>query len=163
SQQPVSICLLNLQPDWGISQLYPPKSENDLLLEPGQELEIPLVVWLPSGYLEGTDVIKVFATTEATSFRWLELPPIDQPSVQTRGMRLTSNPIEELFTTTPRDADTLDLALRANQSFDWSTAQVEARIGTQKSPEDQVKELDEQTEQLFRQGNYDKAIEKATQ
>lgn len=165
SPQTLAISLLDLQPDWGISQIYPPPYSSDpAVLEPGQTLENVLVFALPSGYQEGTDVIKVFATVKPASFRWLELPPIELSPTRTRGsIRGPANPFQELFARALQDSETLDLALLAAQSWEWTTAQIEVWVGTQKSPEDQIHELDQQTDDLFQQGNYDKAIEKATQ
>ncbi len=164
SQQTVAISLLDLQPDWGIQQINPYLGNDQLSLEPGDEWENRLVAVLPSGYQKGTDAIKVFATTKSTSFRWLELPPIDQPPVQTRGTTQEQlNPFESLNAATQEDTESVELARLAARDLEWTTTQIEVRTVAQKSPEDQIKELDEQTLDLFRQGNYEKAIEKATQ
>ena len=73
SDEVLNVSVLNLQPDWGISQIYP-KGAAFEALDPGQAFKLPLKVRLPQGYKKGTDVLKVFATIDTTSFRWLELP-----------------------------------------------------------------------------------------
>ncbi|MCM3872313.1 MAG: tetratricopeptide repeat protein [Pyrinomonadaceae bacterium] len=166
SQRTLAVSLLDLQPDWAISEVHPNADVDHALLEPGEQnaLTMPLQVALPSGFQQGTDVIKAFATIAVTSFRWLELPPIDQPSIRTRGIgRGSANPLEELLAVNPQDAETLDQALLAAQSVEWTTAQIEVRIQAQKSPEEQIEELDVQIVKLFLEGNYEKAIEIATQ
>jgi hypothetical protein len=91
----INVTVLDLQPDWGISQIYPARSGAFETLDPGKEIMLPLRVTLPPGYESGTDVIKVFCTLEPTSFRWLELPALDQPPADLRGV--PANPLEELF------------------------------------------------------------------
>ncbi len=71
----LNITVLNLQPDWGISQIYPRGAAFETV-DPGKGFKLPLKVKLPPGYEKGTDVIKVFATIETTSFRWFELPAL---------------------------------------------------------------------------------------
>ena len=71
----LNITVLNLQPDWGISQIYPRGAAFEPV-DPGKGFKLPMKVKLPSGYEKGTDVIKVFATIETTSFRWFELPAL---------------------------------------------------------------------------------------
>jgi hypothetical protein len=86
---------------------------------------------LPSTYREGKDIIKVFATLDPTNFRWLELPPLDQPLVQreaTRGSS-TKNPLEDLMAIITKDkAVTRDLNPSATPSKEWTTAQIEVQI-----------------------------------
>lgn len=136
SKKAVNVTVLDLQPDWGISQVYPTVDEDSgeakdyELLEPGEEnaLLIPLKGYLPEGYQEGTDIIKVIAAVDGTSFRWLELPALDQP--QTRSIiRGPANPLEELLTAFASDQLTRQVVnISAPKGKNWATAEVEVRV-----------------------------------
>lgn len=138
SNKAVNVTVLDLQPDWGISQVYPSvnpetgESKDYELLEPGDEnaLMIPLGTDLPQGYQQGTDVIKAIASVEGTSFRWLELPPLDQAPVATRAVtRSPANPLEELMTAFASDQLTRQVVnLTAPKGKSWGTAEVEVRV-----------------------------------
>lgn len=73
SNEVLNVSVLDLQPDWAINQIYPRGGAFEAL-DPGQKFNLPVRVRLPQGYKKGTDVLKVFATIDPTSFRWLELP-----------------------------------------------------------------------------------------
>lgn len=126
----LNVTVLDMQPDWGISQVYPSGIELFEPLDPGQERIIPFRADLPAGYTEGKDMIKVFATIGTTNFHWLELPPLDHPctrSVSTRGG--PTNPLEELFASIAEEKPkTRHLNLAANPSREWVTAKVEIRM-----------------------------------
>ncbi|MEP6922348.1 MAG: metallophosphoesterase [bacterium] len=94
SSQVLNLTIFDLQPDWGVTQVYPTDADSEIL-DPQRTLELPLQnVNLPEGYKEGRDTIKVFATVESTSFRWLELPKLDQPPQ--RGVNNTRAPVDPL-------------------------------------------------------------------
>ena len=79
SKKVLNVTILDLQPDWGVSQIYPSGTgAYSIPIDPGHEELFPLQVDLPSDYKEGKDVIKVFAALDKTNFRWLELPSLDQ-------------------------------------------------------------------------------------
>ncbi|MEG4455537.1 caspase family protein [Microcoleus sp. N9_A1] len=63
--------------DFSIEQLYP-KGVNYEVVEPGQERTELLELLLPENYEEGVNVIKVFATVDATNYHLWELPALDQ-------------------------------------------------------------------------------------
>jgi hypothetical protein len=131
SSEILNVTIMDLQPDWGISQLYPGESGYFEPLDPGQTLPlIPLQASLRPGYTEGTDVVKVFATVGTTNFRWLELPTLDEPlerSAATRGG--PSSALDELLTAFSSGAPkTRNLNLAACPSKEWVTAQVELRV-----------------------------------
>jgi hypothetical protein len=63
--------------DFRILQIYP-KGANNQPIEPGQERTEPLRLSLPENYEEGENVIKVFATLDATNYHLWELPGLDQ-------------------------------------------------------------------------------------
>ena len=130
SSQVLNVTVLDLQPDWGISQVFP--STEGKFFEPldgGDKLDIPFRTYLPPGYAEGVDVLKVFATVGAANFRWLELPPLDSPPARTwRSYAKPSNALEQLLAIL--SAERL-LARHVNvtnsSSHEWVTAQVVVR------------------------------------
>ncbi len=131
SSRVLNITILDLQPDWGITQIYPSGSGFFEPLDPGQELPvpIPLQAYLPPGYIEGRDLIKVFATVGTTNFRWLELPPLDHPtrSAITRGG--PASPLEELLSmVVAEEPKTRNLNPAAFPSWEWVSAEVEVRV-----------------------------------
>jgi hypothetical protein len=75
----LNVTVLDLRPDWSVTQIFPSRAGLFETLEAGRELCIPLQVDLPQGYEEGTDALKVFATTEAADFKCLQLPALDLP------------------------------------------------------------------------------------
>ncbi len=115
SPQVLNVTVLDLGPGWSITQIYPSRQDTlSMTFDPGQEMLFPLQAYLPEGYTDALDILKVFATVGSTNFRWLELPALDQPFVSkgTRGV--------------PRNA--------LEQLLEWVTAQVEVRVaGTESS------------------------------
>jgi len=132
----LNVALLNLQSDWAIDQL-------DILNEgakfepfdPEQEELIPIqMLDVPEGYNEVTDIYKVFATLGQPDFRWLELPPLDQPIPKsaTRGLKAPSNLLEELLATIGADNQPREITkagrVYADPSRGWTTKQVTVKI-----------------------------------
>ncbi len=132
SSQVLNVTLLDLQPDWGISQIYP--SEQDTYFwpfDPQEEILLPLQAQLPSGYIHGVDIIKAFATIEATNFRWLELPALDQPQLdQVNTTRsLPKNSFEKFLASIALDEQSSrHLNSPKHYSREWITAQILVRI-----------------------------------
>jgi hypothetical protein len=131
SKNVLNITVLDLQPDWGITQVYPlGASDYFVALDPEQELIIPLRGDLPSGYTEGADTLKIFATVGSANFRWLALPALDQPLQRkgaTRGK--PGNPLEELLEAIASEQPhTRNLIPAAFPSKEWVTAEVEVRV-----------------------------------
>ena len=135
SSQVLNVALLNLQCDWAIDQL-------DLLnedarfepFEPGQEELIPIkMLDVLEGYDEVTDIFKVFATVGQPDFRWLELPPLDQPIPKsaTRGLKAPSNLLEEILAAVGSDNKppaTRSGRVYADPSRGWMTKQVTLKV-----------------------------------
>ncbi len=132
--KPLNITVLNLQPDWGIKQVYPSGAGLFEHFDPGQEILIPLQAALPEGYRTGRDILKVFATTGACNFRWLELPPLDEPP--RRGEVTRREPaamLEQLLAAVAVNRpQTRTLNAAAFNSTEWFTLQVEIEV---KQPE----------------------------
>jgi len=134
STRVLNLTILDLQPDWGITQVYPSDADFEIL-DPGQSRKLPLVnVSLPSGYREGIDTIKVFATTSSTSFRWLELPSLDQPNTRSVAAvrRAPANSLEQLmaaFTAgTPPAQVSRKFDLAAASSITWTATQLDFKV-----------------------------------
>jgi len=98
----VKATVLDLQPDWGMQQVYPDPCDSDYkTIDPESDDIIPFQASLPTGYNTGKDVLKAFGAVEPTNFRWLELPPLDQPPTRdSSGLRSSgrgpANQLEKL-------------------------------------------------------------------
>ena len=135
-QNVIKVTVLDLQPDWGIQQVYPNPDESDYnTLDPESDDIIPFQASLPSGYNTGKDVLKAFGAFEPTNFRWLDLPPLDQPP--TRGStrlrsaaRAPANQLEKLMSDmTPDNARGFNLLTPTSYaSKGWAVAQLEVQI-----------------------------------
>ena len=127
----LNLTLLNLQPDWGISQVYPGDPATAFLpLDAGGELLLPLQAGLPNGYTHTTDIIKAFATLGPTNFRWLELPALDQPILPKSALRSAlGDSLESLLAAIiETEPHTRQLNPALSPSKGWVTAQVEVRV-----------------------------------
>ncbi|HEX8247015.1 MAG TPA: caspase family protein [Pyrinomonadaceae bacterium] len=95
----LNIAVLLLDSDWSINQVLPPKNLGQTItLEPGQHRAIWKAprAFLPPGYQEGFNTFKVFAATTDASFRFLELPALDNP-FRSMITRAPLNPLEQLL------------------------------------------------------------------
>jgi hypothetical protein len=134
----LNVTVLNLQSDWGITQIFPAGAASSDIVQPGKFIELAFETYLPEGYSEATDVMKVFATQKTTSFRWLELPALDQPSGPRAVMRGTvTDPLEQLISAFTGDAapSREEMRTRAVKLLSvsgaektWSVAQVEVCV-----------------------------------
>jgi hypothetical protein len=77
--QVLNVTTLDLQPDWGICQIFPTGAALFEPLDPGQSVLRSLRANLPDGLDEGIDVVKAFATVGPSNFRILELKPLGVP------------------------------------------------------------------------------------
>lgn len=125
----LNVTVLDLQPDWGIGQIYPFRSGSYEPIEPDQELILPLHVTLPDGYESGTDIVKVFATIETTSFRSLELPALDRPDTRdhlTRGN--PGNALESFLRIFVSPQSTRAVTVDVCATMEWVAHQVEIEV-----------------------------------
>ena len=133
STKVLNLTIFDLQPDWGITQVYPTDADSEIL-DPGQAKELPLQnVSLPEGYREGIDTIKVFATQSQTSFKWLELPVLDRPSTRSAvmGTRAPQNSLEQLmsaFTADDPPEQTRAFNLGGAVGVNWTTTQLDFKV-----------------------------------
>jgi hypothetical protein len=129
----LNITVMDMTPDWAVEQIYPEFSGDFEPLDPGDKIDIPLQASLLEGYEEGTDLIKVFATRDTTSFHWLELPTLDTP-IQPKGAATRSvaiDPLEQMmaaFAEDGPDAGTRRFNTYKSPSSGWATALVEVRV-----------------------------------
>lgn len=131
SSEVLNVTVMDLGPDWSVSQIYPSGAGAFESLDPGQELPIlRLQSSLPPGYEQGTDVLKVFATVGTTNFQWLALPALDEPPIAKKTTRSAAgSALDELLAAFTSGAPkTRNLNLAAYPSKEWATAQVEVRI-----------------------------------
>ena len=135
SNQVLNIVALCLQSDWGVQQLYPRIEDMTFWpFDPGQSYPMPLRARLPEGQTEGINTIKVFATGDATQFRWLELPPLDRPLQQSNvHNRDPANPLEALLAMMGADTLTDRAGELLNANWGWITEQRVVRIQRQKN------------------------------
>ena len=134
SDTPLNIVIMDLAADWGISQIYPDPNLKDYeLLEIGANnaLEYEMEAYLPDDYQEGTDILKVFATVEGTSFRWLEMSPLDQPTRAISRGGMANGALEQLLTAfaAPNMRNMKPVInLSSPTGSNWTTAAVEAQV-----------------------------------
>jgi hypothetical protein len=93
-------------------------------------LLLPLQASLAAGQETATDVVKVFATTTTTNFRWLELPALDHPiAPQWRTRGGPSSALDALLAAVlDQRPQTRALNTAAFAGADWATAQVEVLV-----------------------------------
>ncbi len=130
SQQVLNVTVLDLGPDWSITQIYPSRQDTFFMtFDPGQETLLPLHAYLPEGYTDAVDILKVFATVSSTNFRWLELPALDQPHISRSTRGTPGNTLEQLMATLAAEQPrTRQISLTAYPTGEWVTAQVEVRV-----------------------------------
>jgi hypothetical protein len=128
----LNIAMLDLDSNWGIAQVLPPASYNKdtLLLESKKELWPVMNMKIPQGYNEGRDTLKVFATIGSASFRFLELPALDQQfqSLRSKG-RTARGVLEQLLAAFNDDMHrTRNASLEVQASAEWVVGEVTLHI-----------------------------------
>jgi hypothetical protein len=138
ASQPLNVTVLDLQPDWGISQVFP-AGQGDwfVQLEAGREQLLSLRASLPADYVEGLDVLKVFATVGAANFGRLKLSAIDQPATRKAAMRTSAtqgqpNPLEDLMDAIsgpqPPSCASRTFTSAAYPSAGWTSSVIEVHV-----------------------------------
>jgi hypothetical protein len=126
----VNVAVLNLQSNWAIEQIHPATSQF-IPLNPVQEEFIPLVMSLPEGEQEGSDIFKVFATVGMANFRWLELPALDQPILppEAKGVSRSGSGLDDfLMTFAAEQPPTRNGNPVAFPSREWTTTQFQVKV-----------------------------------
>jgi hypothetical protein len=127
----LDFAVLDLAPDYSVTQILPqPNSFSLLALDPGQEEEVRVRGWLPRGYEEGKDILKVFATQGAANFQWLALRALNNPGPALHPRIDPEKPLEKLFARLAaiRPAQRSGVTPSAFPEEEWITAQVEIRV-----------------------------------
>ena len=127
----LNITVLDLAPDWSITQIFPDGAAAFEPLDPGGIFEFEFEAYLPTSRTVGVDTFKVFATQSTTNFRWLQLPALDQPPPDDAIQRAAiGDPLEKLLATlTGETLTTRDVRITSSpKTRSWTTAQVELRV-----------------------------------
>jgi predicted phosphodiesterase len=130
AQDALNVTVLDLQPDWSISKVYPEDTDS-ILLDPQSTQEVPLEFLLPPNYKESLETIKVFATVGYTSFDWLQLPALDHPLQVAGGKRSPGSALEALMAELSAEAPTQNTTrarLSKAASAKWTTAQADVLV-----------------------------------
>jgi caspase domain-containing protein len=133
SKQVLNIVVLDGTPNFAIAQIYP-TSGYFYPLDPGAEVPLDFTAGLPAQYSRGRDIIKVMAVIDQTSFRWLELDPLDEPrstekSLTRGGDSIPTDPLEHLMHAMTQDqALTRDITYSPNASKEWTCVQLEVEV-----------------------------------
>ncbi|MGB3509731.1 MAG: caspase family protein [Microcoleaceae cyanobacterium] len=125
SSLPLNITVLAIQPDWSIKKGYPTGTAFQIVGS-GKEVKWRIQTSLPNGYQEGTDILKVFATIDGTSFDWLELPALDRP-IQPKNAGKATTPLGKFLATflaSEEAPPTKNVNSAAYASEEWTTEQV---------------------------------------
>lgn len=131
SAQELSLGALDLQPDWGVSQLLPGRHGGDFLtLGPGEDHVVALRTHLPGGLAAGTDLLKVVAAAGPVGLRWLEMPALDAVSPRRSAarpmLREPLNELEALFAALMADrAPRRSLEPSRSPGREWAVAHLE--------------------------------------
>lgn len=127
SKRVLNISALILQADLSIVKFYPEGSAYESV-DPEQSKETRLDIELPENYQEGLDVIKVFATVDATNFQFLELPALDQ-SRKGFGDKEPTNPLEQLLAAVVDENNPQrNIRVVTDASEEWTTEKVEVVV-----------------------------------
>ncbi|MFM6194105.1 MAG: caspase family protein, partial [Planktothrix sp.] len=126
SFQTLNITILAIQPDWSIKKGYPTGAAFEPLAPGGEIPPWRIQTSLPNGYQEGSDILKVFATVDATSFDWLELPPLDKP-IQPRNAGKATTPLAKFLAAYFASEDappTKNVNSAVSARYEWTTEQI---------------------------------------
>lgn len=124
----LNVTVLDLQSDWSISQIYPARAGSYESMDPGRELILPLCVTLPDAYQAGTDIIKVFATIDTTSFSALELSALDKPGLPARSLRQSASALGAFVAAFGSPESKRAAAVDVCATIEWVAHQVEINI-----------------------------------
>lgn len=127
SEEAVEVAILELAPDWSITQIYPDGAAPSYTFDPGAEDELLFEVYLEGEQGEETSIYKLFATTDASNFRLLELPSLDQRTRLVK--RAPDNELERLLAQVAETGpQTRAGRMRTSAGRHWTTAQVELHV-----------------------------------
>lgn len=129
SESLLNVVVLDLQPDWGISQVHPLPPSWFIELEKGCEELVPLQAYLVDGFDEGRDILKVFASLSTPHFRWLQLPALDGAISVSKDRLRRPTGLDLLLDLLSDEKPALrNLSPAAYPSREWTTGQIELNI-----------------------------------
>jgi len=127
----LNVAVLDLQPDWGISQVHPAPPLWFVELESGCEELVPLQADLPEGCAKGRDILKVFASLGSANFRWLQMPSLDGGKRGPKNGTGDPSGLNLLLDAISDERPAMrNLSPVAYPSRGWTTAQIELNITT---------------------------------
>ncbi len=139
ADEPFNIAVLDLQPDWGVTQVFPAGGPF-AVLEPGAPLSLDLEAYLPEGWTEGTDVLKALAAAEPFDPSALKMPPLaaamassGRPAIRRAGGGLSG--FAALLDPFGGNGSARGAARSVHTASErWTSAQVELRVVRQAAP-----------------------------
>ena len=150
----LNISILNLEPTWGIYKVDI-EEENEPFYELASEevLELDDLEFEAAegdNYEQAKEILKIFAVTGLTNFKWLSLPPLDEEQQSrenldfelenkkeqlttrgvTRGEEIIVNPLNNLLSTIGAEFNeppkiTRSIRRKPNSNADWTTKQIQ--------------------------------------
>ncbi len=121
---PLSIAIFDLQPLWGVSQIYPENSDNETI-DNNDERILQLEMWMPEEIKDkrsAVDTLKVFVTVNPTSFRCLEMPDLSETSEQRPSNTRGTDELEKLLDRL--GIPTRNVKVHARASQPWITSEI---------------------------------------
>jgi hypothetical protein len=130
SKIPVNITVMDLQPDWGISRLYPPPEwgMDYELLESGQDIPISITTSLPEDYQDGTDTLKVFAVVDGASYDGLIMDSLDKPPSEPKSTRFALDELGQFLQAFASPRLKRHAIVSAPKGGSWTTTSIELHI-----------------------------------
>jgi hypothetical protein len=136
SEHVLNVTALNLQPDWGISQVHPIPPTAFVALDPNTEELVPLKTALPEGRSHVRDIMKVFGSLGTPNFRWLQLPTLDRGNAVAKRRFRGPEALDSLLDAFTESQPAMrNLTPAAYPSHEWTTGQVELRVTSKKKKE----------------------------
>ena len=129
SENLLRVVVLDLQPDWGISQVHPDPPLKFVELEAGCEELVPLRAGLPADYEEGRDILKVFGSLTSANFTWLLMPSLDCGGRSPKSANRQPSGLDLLLDAISDERPKMrNLSPAAYPSRGWTTTQIELQV-----------------------------------
>ncbi len=127
SKQVLNFAVLDLAPDWSVAQILPGQDEATATLEAGKQTHTIYRTTLNDGFVSGTDIFKIIATTETGNFRALEMGALGSGRRGTRGARKPQTALDALLDSIAFPATRGVETVRA-ASQEWTVTQVQFTV-----------------------------------
>lgn len=120
----LNFAVLDLAPDWSVTQILPGADQALATLEPGKGTHQVYRATLADTAQTGTDILKALATTEMGDFRWLELGALGAGPSRGRGAVTPRTALDALLHSVAFPATRGVETTRAASQV-WTTTQVQ--------------------------------------